>query len=482
MRTIIVVLLLAVVASPALAESAATLSVDLNQFVSLVEKGHPEKSIDELARARASEAENKAGVLSDPEIALGREEVPLNAMDPEASSRAMSKLTITQMFPWPGTLSSEKSAAEAATQRQDVSVKLSAAQRRLDAKDFYISLVAASKLIGIERENLAETTNILKSAEARLKYGVGSHHDVIQAQNEKTVLSLNLDAMEGDLQNLKDQAAQMMGRDDASGLTFALTIPSEYISPQSAPASASDDFTKAKLQATQSEASAQLAAERKKSLPSFMASGMLMKEDSGMQMYSFMAGVRIPIFSGSVRQGVAAEQALVSRQTSEELTWHDKRKQLALTQNKRRRSIVEANLRGLSGEIVPNARQHLKTIATEYEQGKGSFAQVNAARKLLLKYQLAQIIAERDLAMTTVSRERIEAGIIDAELNRPMPQLPSTEMSSGEMSSMGSGMGSSQTMPMNPAAKPKPKRQKPSTMPSEEEQGQSKGMNGMGGM
>lgn len=469
------------------ASSPVPLTLDYHTFVDLVEKNHPEQSLNQLAISRALEAEKKAGVLMDPELSIAREEIPLrsNGMGSNMSgSGPMWKLNLTQTFPWPGTLAAEEAAAKASTDKAQAEVRLSTAQRVLDAKDFFIRLIAISKIAEVQRESLNESTMVLKNAETRLRHGTGSHHDLIQAENEKVVLSLNLSALEADIQNLKDYVAQLVGRDDATGVKFVMDYPASYVTKSSANETGPkiENLKKRELEAARHEASMMLEAERKKSLPSFMATGMLMEEDSGMRTYGFMAGIKVPLYSGTVRKAVESEKAIVSSQSSEELAWHEKRRHLASLQNKRRHEAVSANVQGLKNEIVPNSKQHLQSLAIEYGQGKGSFAGVNTARKLLLRYQLAQVMAERDLALVGISREKIEAGLIDPEINQTTPQLPTAEMTSGMEVSGTQGMpeknGSmSRKVPMD--RKP---MSKPNMQPQGEDEPASKGTGSMEGM
>ncbi|MBI2602491.1 MAG: TolC family protein [Deltaproteobacteria bacterium] len=467
------------------------MKINFHQFIDRVEQNHPEKHIDDLSLQRAGTAENKAGVLMDPEVSVGREAVPLpflNPMQPDANE-ARWKVGVTQIFPWPGTLDAERKSARASTFTIDLSTRLAAIQRKLEAEEFFISLVLTAKLIEIERGNLNETINILKSAEIRLKNGIGSHLDVIQSYNEKMILSLNLAAQENDLQNIKDRAGQLIGKEDARNVSFELDLPAEYrdtsLHVPTLGEQRPDDIVRQRLQAAQDAISSDLTVERKKSLPNIMTSAMLMQDDSGMRMYEFMLGIRVPLYSGGIRQAVERETLLVASRLSDELSWHDRRKRLAQSQNDRRRSIVITQLKGLDEMIIPNASQHLKTSLIEYAQGKGSFLAVNTARKLLLRYQQAYALAERNLAFTAVSRERIEAGLFATELDQDTPKLPiatdmsgGTEMGSQAMGDMAPTPGSSRSMKKDIETDNKAMRK--GLMPSEQEDEAAKKKGSMG--
>jgi outer membrane protein TolC len=441
-------------------------TINFERFLELVDRKHPENRIDELNLERSVEAQKKSGILSDPEISLGREEVPTGT----DMNMFMWRLSATQTFPWPGTLNAANEISEQRSKKISFNNQILTLQRRLSAEELYIQMVSSSKLIEIEKKNLQETLNILKISEDRLKYAVGSHHEFIQAKNEKTILSLNIQGMESDLYNLKDIAAQSIGEEDASNVSFKLEYSPEIFIARSR----DEDLTKRLLESNQNETFAQLDFERKQSLPNFMVTGMAMRMDSGMHMYGIEAGVRLPIYSSSIRKSVNEEKVLSAQRTSDELAWYDRKKHLALVQNSRRKVIIEKNIQALRNEIVPSFEEHLKTLFIEYSQGKSSFLDVNLARKLLFKYQGVQVMAERDLALNLISKEKIQAGIVDSDSVDQAPQLPSFDIVSGM--NMNKGMSG-----MNRPSPMKTKRQNPLEEPNDDE-GEKKEKSGMDGM
>jgi hypothetical protein len=58
-------------------EETAHRNITFETFVEAVSSQHPERFIDEKTLARAQEGSRRAGILSDPQIKIGRDEVPL---------------------------------------------------------------------------------------------------------------------------------------------------------------------------------------------------------------------------------------------------------------------------------------------------------------------------------------------------------------------------------------------------------------------
>lgn len=460
-----------------IAADTKPLMIDFDSFINLVDKNHPEKSITDLSLTRSQAAQHKAGNLIDPEISLGREKIPISSsrdIMKQTTESPMWQLTIKQMLPWPGTLSVEKNTAETTAKRMRSDVKLSALQRKIEAKNIFIMLVASHKVLEIEKENLKISDRILKNASARLKYDVGSHHELIQAQNEKIILNANIQADEADFANLRDYAAHLIGRNDASHIIFVYSLPENFTTFQQS----FEDQTKNKLEDVKSEFSAKFETERKKSLPQFMIAGSLMREDTGMEQYSFMVGVSIPLYSHNIRLGIEKELQTSLQQSTEEIEWHEKKKILALAQLKRRKTVIESHLKSLKEELIPNLKQHLESLSSEYAQGKVDFNSINVARKSLLKYLKTQILAEKNLAMAAVSFEKIGHGLIDGELEQTTFQLPSSDMSDGNGMEMGSMNNMDSTPMLDTKARPIMKKSmKP--MPMEEEQEKKSSMGGM---
>lgn len=441
----------------------SSLNLDIEKFVQLVIENHPVGQIESLESARLNALEPGIGRLPDPQISIGRENIPFpkanagshsdvgadaGAGDPMVSKGESNasrvdpvwKFTISQGFPWPGTNAARQEVAEKERLQRDANIQLLATFRNFDARELYYQLVATARLIEIEKENLDSATLILKNAESRLRYGLGTHHDLVQAQNEKAILALNYSATKADLSNLKDDAAQWIGRQDAAGIEFQMKYGTGGESDISSKPFA--DLRRLEIEKRSETEVAKISARRLETWPQLMAQGMLMQSDDGMMMYGAMAGVAIPIFSNRERNAWARNGEISGDRRQIEISWHDKRKNLATVKNQRRREAVMALLRTLREEVIPNSREHLKSLSVEYAQGKGDFEVLNSARQALLRFRQREILAERELALADLEKSRIEVGFYEGELSMPMPQLALDVMNSAMGGGMGQGSGS----------------------------------------
>lgn len=466
--------------------------VNYKKFVDFVARFHPEKPIDQLVLASSQVQEKKLGRLPDPQLTLSGEDFPLEQpMDQTASTMEEKtpqqkwRLNFTQSFPWPGTLEQERKKGATQSKKVEVAGNLEQAKRILRARELFIEMVTTQKLLKIERENLKEVENILLSAQTRLRYGIGSHHDSIEAHHEKILLNFTIEAMEANLEGLKDRAAQMMGRQSAGGIFFDLDsgMNDEHTSPQPI---AQEDLTKVQIALEEGVAREKKELDKFRASASFSAGGMLMKEGN-MNTYGIMVGFTLPLYSGGLRDSLDEEYLLAVKKSKGQQAFHDMQKAMVLKSLAKREKIAKAQFEGLKNQIVPSAQEHLRTIATEYGIGKTSFATVNTARRQLLRYQESKVYAEKELALIGVSRERIGYGILEMDIDRLMPNIAQGENMGGGMKAA-DGMGRESMGQINdgmtsPRSSRSPvRRGLESNVPMEEDDGSTSNKGSMGDM
>ena len=472
------------------ANAVALASITLEEFVRRIDTAHPEKSIDDKQVSLAKSAIEQAGRLMDPQIAVGRERNPLPFLSPmqkadmgadpspDKSSAAWA-LSVTQMFPWPGTLSAQKNAAQARVSRSEASFEVNRLTRQMEAADFFLALIRLAERTEIEKQNLIQAQLIIKYSGARLSHGIGSHQELLQAQNEQIVIATNIKAMETQLANLTDYARALITTSpaEASQMNFVLKFP------DSGPAvlKSNQDPTVNRIQTAQAETLAQLNAQQAQTMPEIMTQAMLMREDSGMWMVGAMVGVRLPVFSQAERQSLENQKMTVSSKTMESLTWHEKKKQIALSQLARQLSQLEFTLKTLRLNIIPNSKEHLKSALAEFSQGKGSIRTVTDARKSLLTFEDSEILFKEHVLKSQLAQQKAFFGFTDDVLNADIPQLSSSAMGNSEMNPSGQMGGMKNGMKMKKKSRPESYR-KSAPIEDDATPNAGGGMGGMGGM
>ncbi len=475
---------------PAQARSAgAAPAVSYESFLAAVASGHPERLIDETRRAEAHSIGERSGLLADPVLTIGRDEAPLpNALqampaDPMGLDAAQWQVSLSQSIPWPGTLAAERDAASARVTSVDRQSAATAAIRRFEAAELFLRLVRTAKLIEIQRASLDVVHGIRNFANEKFKQGLGSHFEFLKSHSEAGVLRANIGALETDLENLKRHALLLMNdpkTDDPGMVEFTLEWPKNSLSTGSPqPPSDQADVSRKWLEEQRRVTLAQKEADYLRSLPTFSASGMLMQEDGGMRMYGMAIGASVPIFSGVRRESLASEKALVDARTGGELAWYDKRRKLALAQVEGRIDRILGNLRILEREIIPPVREHLDSAMVRFGQGKEDIAHIIGGRQTLLGLETDTVLMSEALARARLAYEKVAAGLVDAELDMPLPQL-SGAASGGMGMSPSSGASMPGMAPPRSSSPAKEPGRSPTDASPEENAPPAGGMSGMG--
>jgi outer membrane protein TolC len=368
------------------------------------------------------------------------------------------RLELSQSLPWPGTLAAEERVAQSSVANVETNVGIAELVRRFEAQELFLKLIRTDKLLAVERANFLVVDGIREFAQAKFKQGIGSHYEFLQAHSERGVLKANVASLETELLNLKRHALLLMGSPAISnpeGVSFALDWPQSLTSPDIAQNKSVQDFARLKIQRGRELEIARQDAEYRRSLPSFMASGMVMQEDSGMRMYGAMVGVSLPVFSQIQRNSLKVEGTLTQTQAEHALAWHERRKELALMQADSRIAQIQANYLALEREIIPPFKEHIEAATVQFSHGKSDITSIIAGRRTLLNLEVSKVRTIEALARARLSVEKIRAGLIDEGLDLEVPQLVGANSSSMGMTGDGSSGMSPMTsgkdrMPMKP--------------------------------
>lgn len=415
-------------------------------FLQAVEIQHPETAIDAQNLLRLKESAKRTGVLPDPQISLGRDDVPFQGrfqpereMAKENKGAAQWKVGLSQSIPWPGTLASEEHIAQTQITSVENTNNLYSLNRHLEAADLFLKIIRTDKLLRIQRENFKAVDGIRELTHEKFRQGVGSHHEFLQAHSESGILKINVASLETDLLNLKRHALFSINHPSASNpnaVTFSLEWP-ESLLKASTSVLKQPDLVRSQIEQQKTLSMARQDFAYNRSLPSLMVSGEVMDEDAGMRMYGAMIGISVPLFSNTQRSSISSENTIIQNRADQQIAWQDRRKQLALLQAESRIAQLKANLKTLETDIIPPVKEHIEATTVQFSQGKIDIGAIINARRILLNLQVSEVQTIEVLARAQLSLEKIHAGIVDDEIDQEVPQL----------FGMGSSMGASPAMP-----------------------------------
>ncbi len=434
--------------------------IGLREFAQMVAKSSPEVAIDTANINLAKEAESRTGLLADPAIALSREDVPApeilrekNAMMPNnaAATSPSWKLSITQTFPWPGSLSAEEQMATANSGTVEVSNEAAKAERYFSALELFVEMIRNQKLLEVQESILTEANAFRDFVHERYRQGIGSHLEYLQTHTESALIETNIATQETNLENLKEHALifleganninpsntifslQWPKYDDNSPNRFAPNFeePRDHTSPI--------DYTLSLMKISRDKDLAAKDAMLKRSLPGISVTAMAMQSDTGMRGVGGMLGMAVPLYSMSERRALRSEITHVKAKIDADISWYEKRKELALHQSERRLDRIMKNLQSLEKDILPKVREHLEASTVYYGEGKGSVYSILDSRRKLLSLDIAKINMIAAVIRAKITISRVEYGFIDAAIDSPVPEISYATMSGGGGGAMDSG-------------------------------------------
>ncbi|MBC7532527.1 MAG: TolC family protein [Oligoflexus sp.] len=417
----------------AYSEGQTETQLNFDSFLDAVEIQHPRRAIDDQDLERSRESSKRAGVLPDPQFNFGRDEVPFQgALQPEremankTKDAAQWKVGLSQSIPWPGTLAAEEQIAQSQIKGIEYTNKLYSLTRRIEAADLFLKIIRTGKLLKLQKENFKVVDGIREFTHEKFRQGVGSHHEFLQAHSESGILKINIASLETDLLNLKRHALFFINHPSIANpndVNFSLEWPESLLKASSSTELKQPDLVRSQIEQQQQLSLSRQNFEYKRSLPSLMASGEVMEEDSGMRMYGAMIGLTLPLFSNIQRSSITNENKVIQLQTEQQLAWQDRRKQLALLQAESRISQIKANLNTIAKDILPPIAEHIEATTVQFSQSKIDIGAIITARRTLLNLQVSEVRIIESLARAKLSLEKINAGMVDDELDQEVPQL-----------------------------------------------------------
>lgn len=132
-----------------------------------------QKKEDDLEVSKAQLLPEHTGKLSDPMFNMSRNNVPLTSSKDTMNDNSYTQppewgLSITQEFPWFGTLEAQQKAASASSMDINIAAQTNTLLRQVSAANLYIDIVTLKQKIQIDKETIKETENLLRYLEKKL--------------------------------------------------------------------------------------------------------------------------------------------------------------------------------------------------------------------------------------------------------------------------------------------------------------------------
>lgn len=333
----------------------------------------------------------QVSTLPDPNLSFGYFISPVETrVGPQ-----QARFSLTQMFPWFGTLSAQKDAASLLAEAKY--------QEFLDARNKLYYQVAASyyplyeleKLISIEAENQRILSSYKEIATVQFQNDKGSMVDVLRVDIMLKDATSNLSILEQKQKPLVTRFNKLLNRSDDDNIVvqdslFTFSLPANYRKDSLLASNPILDELELKIEA--SKASEQAAI--KQGLPKlgvgldYVIVGQrtdVSLPDNGQDVFMPMVSVSLPIFRGKYKAAqkeaqlmqesysLQREEAANRLISSYDMIWFEIQKQIELIQ--------------LYEEQIQESRQSLNLLFSAYSTSGKDFEEVLRMQQQILKYQ-----------------------------------------------------------------------------------------------
>lgn len=155
----------------------------------------------------------QAGALPDPSLGFAVANLPINSFDFNQEPMTGKKLSLMQMFPFPGKLGLKEDIA--ASQAKAIGFQVEELRNNLikNVKITYYNLFFAEKSLDIVEKNKALLRQFIKVAETKYSVGKGLQQDVLKAQVEFSKLNDKIISLKQKRNKFAFQLNKLLNRD-----------------------------------------------------------------------------------------------------------------------------------------------------------------------------------------------------------------------------------------------------------------------------
>ena len=388
--------------------STLTNAQSLDDYFKLAAENNPGLQAKYKSFEAAMQKVTQVSSLPDPNLSFGYFVSPVETrVGPQRS-----RFSLTQMFPWFGTLKAQEDAATLMAEAKY--------QEFLDARNKLYYQVSASyyplyelqKLISIEEENKRILSSYKEIATIQFQNDKGSMVDVLRVDIMLKDATTNLSILEQKQKPLVTRFNKLLNRSDNDNIVvqdslFTFSLPANYRKDSLLASNPILDELELKIEA--SKASEQAAI--KQGLPK-LGVGMdyvivgqrtdMSVPDNGKDAFMPMVSVSLPIFRGKykaaqkeaqlMQEAYALQREDVSNMltSSYEMIWFEIQKQVELIQ--------------LYEEQIKESGQSLNLLFSAYSNSGKDFEEVLRMQQQILKYQKMKVTAlsEYNIALAEI--------------------------------------------------------------------------------
>ena len=367
----------------------------IDQYLAVAEQNNPHLKALYYEYLAAREDVPQVGTLPDPQVSAASGMLVPGGEMPTGTQR--TRLSVSQMFPWFGTLNAqERAAAERALakrqQWEDAALALSK-QVRVVYNDLYY-LRAATRLT---QENLTLLASFKELARVNFEGGRAGFADVLRVEIEEEALRNKLQYLEESQTPLVAQFEQLLNQPLSESMTWPDSLETEALSLSRDSIFQTILTSSPQLLALQHQVQAaqeQVTVARKMGLPSFMLGGSYVNVVPGVGMEMLEAGISLPLYRKKYQ--AMQKQAQLQQEAARRVR-ESSADQLLTDLEALYRDYQDAQRRvKLNRRLADLAERTLGLLQTEFTSGEAGFEELIRIEQQLLEYQLNAVQAQVD--------------------------------------------------------------------------------------
>ena len=374
----------------------------LQDYLQIAEQNNPQLKAALLASQSSFEKIDEAGSIANTTIGMG-----YFLQEPETRVGAQkTKLSVSQMLPWFGTLNAKKESAKFVAQATHNSVEITRRNLLLKVKQNYFELYEIQKQKEILQENLTTLQFIKNLAVSALENNKTTLVDVLKINIEENELQNILQTKTEQLQAKKISFNLLLNRELESPISIAHSLLLDDIIVENSRLLLHNNPNLNKME-NEKQALEQLEiAAQKESLPAIGLGldyvivenrPVLNLDQNGKDIIMPMVSISVPLFS---KKYVSKQKQLKLEQQALEASQQEMFNNLqinfeqALSNLKNAKMSIETYTKNINE--VENAAA---VLLTAYENGKTNFSQMLEIQQLKRNLQLKKITSEKEYAI-----------------------------------------------------------------------------------
>lgn len=377
----------------------------LQNYLQVASEQSPELKSKYLEFEAAMQKVPQVGALPEPMATAG---IFVNKMVPLDRAR----LSLSQAFPWFGTLEARKDAASAMAQVKFMAWLDARNTLFFEIRKVYYELYELEKSIAITEEKLKYFDSYEQLAQTQFQAGKGAMVDVVRVQIERNELETDLQLLKDRRQPLQIMFNRLLNRAENE----MVAVPDTLILPDLRDLIAMDSLSanpKVAMQdAERRAAELQQKAVNKERLPMVELGLQYMimprsERGDGNDMIMPMVGVRLPVWRGKYD---AMEQEMVLMQQSAEHRKQNVANMLASQWAEAHYNLSKARQRlDLFTKQTEATKTALDLLVAAYANSGSEFEEVLRTDQMLLQYRLMSEAARKDYLIAYAQLEFLTA-------------------------------------------------------------------------